>query len=144
MNTLNWVMNTLNWAMNTVFLCCDSCSDTAAWNGDVMCHVTRYCNMIGPHCTVQWYTACIHSSPDPSFFVFAEVGLVCETRLYVPHTNIDIMRKEMGAFLTLLTVSRPVSSWFQYVLVPWRTWRLFRLVFRLHRCVWSAVPLNFP
>ena len=33
-------------------------------NNDVMCHVTKYCNTIGPHCTVWRDKACIHSSPD--------------------------------------------------------------------------------
>ena len=34
--------------------------------------------MIVPHCIVQWDTACIRISPDPS--CFAEVGLACETK----------------------------------------------------------------
>ena len=44
----------------------------------VVCHVTRYCNVIGQHSMVQQDTACILSSPDPSFFL-AEVGLACKT-----------------------------------------------------------------
>ena len=37
-------------------------------NSDIMCVVMRYCNMIGPHHTMQQDTACICSSPDPSLF----------------------------------------------------------------------------
>ena len=40
------------------------------------CNVTRYCNMIGPHCIVWWDMACLCGLPDP----FAEVGLACRTR----------------------------------------------------------------
>ena len=40
-----------------------------------MCHVTRYCNVIGlAQYTVQQHMACI---PGPSLFV--EIGLACET-----------------------------------------------------------------
>ena len=56
--------------------CCSSGKDVALFrcfqdcycysNNDVMCHVTKYCNMIGPHCTVRRDKACIRSSPDPS------------------------------------------------------------------------------
>ena len=34
-----------------------------------MCHVTKYCNVILPHCTVRRDTACIHSSPDSSLLL---------------------------------------------------------------------------
>ena len=45
-----------------------------------MHHVTKYCNMIGVHCTVCQDKACIHSSQTlPSL---AEVGLACETRSF--------------------------------------------------------------
>ena len=43
-----------------------------------MHHVTKYCNVIVPHCTVRRDIACIRISPDPS--LFAEVGLACETK----------------------------------------------------------------
>ena len=36
--------------------------------------VTRYCNVIGPHCMVWWDMATIHCPP-----FFAEVDLACET-----------------------------------------------------------------
>ena len=29
-----------------------------------MCHVTKYCNVIGPHCTMWRDTVSVHSSPD--------------------------------------------------------------------------------
>ena len=38
-------------------------------NSDVMCHVTRYCNVIGQHCTVWRDMACIRSSPVPLPFL---------------------------------------------------------------------------
>ena len=41
-----------------------------------MCHVTKYLNIIGPHCTVWWDMACTHR-PFP---FYAEVGLACKTR----------------------------------------------------------------
>ena len=41
-----------------------------------MYYVTKYCNMIGQHCTVQWDSASVHQTL-PSL---AEVGLVRETR----------------------------------------------------------------
>ena len=44
-----------------------------------MRHVTKYCNVIVPHCTVWQDTACIRSSPDP-LPSLAEVGRACETR----------------------------------------------------------------
>ena len=44
-----------------------------------MCHVTKYCNTIGPHCIVRRDTAVytVHQTL-PSI---AEVGLACETSL---------------------------------------------------------------
>ena len=58
-------------------------------NSDVMCHMTKYCNVIGLHCTVRQDMACIHSSPDPS--LLAEVGLACETTPYnVKYTKLWI------------------------------------------------------
>ena len=44
-------------------------------NSDVIRHVTKYCSVIGPHCTVRRDTACICSSPDPSLFCGSELGL---------------------------------------------------------------------
>ena len=44
-------------------------------NNDVMCHVTKYCNTIGPHCTVRRDKACIRSSPDPSLSCGSGSGL---------------------------------------------------------------------
>ena len=41
----------------------------------IMCHVTTYCNMIGPHRTVQRDMTCICRP----FSFFVEVGLACET-----------------------------------------------------------------
>ena len=67
-------------------------------NGDVICHETRYCNVIGPHWAGWCDKACIHRSPDPSFFV--EEGLACKTNVcviifYVPYWhNICIFIKE--------------------------------------------------
>ena len=40
------------------------------WNDDVMYHVTKYCNVIGAHCTVRRDKACICSSPHPSLVVY--------------------------------------------------------------------------
>ena len=56
-------------------------------NSDVMCHVTRYCNMIGLHHTVRRETACIRSSPDPSFFcgsgsALRDYSYMCNKRSY--------------------------------------------------------------
>ena len=48
-------------------------------NSDVMHHVTKYCNVIGPYCTVQWNTACILTQLTRPFPLFVEVGLACET-----------------------------------------------------------------
>ena len=62
--------------MLTLFRCFQDCYCYS--NSDIMHHVTKYCNMIGPHCTVWQDMACIHSSPDPSH-LFVEVGLACET-----------------------------------------------------------------
>ena len=66
--------------------CCSSGKDVLALfrcfqdcyyysNNDVMCHVTKYCNMIGPHCTLRRDKACIRSSPDPSLFCGSGSGL---------------------------------------------------------------------
>ena len=66
--------------------CCSSGKDVLALfrcfqdcyyysNNDVMCHVTKYCNMIGPHCTVRRDKACIRSSPDPSLSCGSGSGL---------------------------------------------------------------------
>ena len=49
---------------------------TAIATQTMMYYVTKYCNMIGQHCTVPWDTASVHQTL-PSL---AEVGLVCETR----------------------------------------------------------------
>ena len=38
-------------------------------NSDIMCHVTKYCNVIGPHCTLRQNTTCIHSPPDLSLLL---------------------------------------------------------------------------
>ena len=46
-------------------------------NSDVMCHVTKYCNVIGLHCTVQWDTAYIHTLP---VHFLVEMSLVVETK----------------------------------------------------------------
>ena len=35
----------------------------------------KYCNTIGPHCTVRWDMACVHSSPDPSLSCGSGSGL---------------------------------------------------------------------
>ena len=51
-------------------------------NSDVTRHVTEYCNVIGPHCTVQRDTVCICSSPDPSPFYGSESS----SRGYPAHT----------------------------------------------------------
>ena len=40
-----------------------------------MYHVTKYCNMIGPHCTVWQNKACMCSSPDPSLSCGSGSGL---------------------------------------------------------------------
>ena len=40
-----------------------------------MWHVTKYCNVVIPHCTVQWNTTCIQTLP------FLEVGQACEASL---------------------------------------------------------------
>ena len=48
-----------------------------------MHHVTKYCNVIGPHCTGRWDTACIRSSPDPSLLLRKWVWLA---RLSVSRT----------------------------------------------------------
>ena len=37
-----------------------------------MCHMTKYCNVIGPHYKVWRDTACVHGSP-----YLAEVGVAC-------------------------------------------------------------------
>ena len=61
-------------------------------NSDVMCHVTKYCNMIVSHCTVQWDTSCTYAVyQTPSL---AEVGRARETT-YCPRdtTNIDWLTK---------------------------------------------------
>ena len=42
-----------------------------------MCHVTKYCNTIEPHCTVRRDKVCIRSSPDPSLSCGS--GSACET-----------------------------------------------------------------
>ena len=47
-------------------------------NSDIIRHVTKYCNLIVPHCTVRRDTACIRCSPDP-LPSLAEVGRACET-----------------------------------------------------------------
>ena len=44
-----------------------------------MCHVTRYCNLIGPHCTVRRDTACI--AVHQTLPSLVEVGLACKTSL---------------------------------------------------------------
>ena len=50
-------------------------------NSNATCHVTKYCNVVGPYCTVQWNMACIRSSPN---LFTAEVGLAREmTDLHV-------------------------------------------------------------
>ena len=49
-----------------------------------MCHMTKYCNMIGPHCTVRRDTACIYSSPDPSLLLQKWVGLTRLPRFCSP------------------------------------------------------------
>ena len=49
-----------------------------------MCHVTKYCNVIGPHYTVWWDTVCSRSLADPS--LFAEVGLACKAN--TRHTTV--------------------------------------------------------
>ena len=41
-----------------------------------MYHVTKYCNVIVPHCTVQQDTACIPSSPDLSLLLWMWGGLM--------------------------------------------------------------------
>ena len=47
-----------------------------------MCHVTRHCNVIGPHRTVQWDMASIHRYTVQHTLLFlAEVALACETKL---------------------------------------------------------------
>ena len=56
-------------------------------NSDALCHVTRYCNMIGLHHTVRRETACIRSSPDPSFFcgsgsALRDYSYMCNKRCY--------------------------------------------------------------
>ena len=69
-----------------------------------MRHVTKYCNLTVPHCTVRRDTACIRSSPDP-LPSLAEVGRACETNLiplckcivWIPepsgHTGNNLARK---------------------------------------------------
>ena len=48
-------------------------------NSDVMYCVTKYCNVVGLHCTVRRDTACKHCSPDPS--LSCRVDLACKTKL---------------------------------------------------------------
>ena len=52
-------------------------------NTHTMCHVTKYCNVIGPHYNVWWDTSCAHSSLDPSlsFRSGCGLGVACETRV---------------------------------------------------------------
>ena len=44
-------------------------------NNDIMYHVTKYCNVIGLHCTVRRDMACIHSLPDASLSCRSGSGL---------------------------------------------------------------------
>ena len=48
-----------------------------------MCHVEKYCNMIGSHCTVWWDTACMYVVHQTLPF-FVEGGLACKTRHELP------------------------------------------------------------
>ena len=52
-------------------------------------HVTKYCNVIGPHCTVWQDMACIRSSPDPFLLFLAEVGLAHETHVDMHAVGVD-------------------------------------------------------
>ena len=58
-----------------------------------MRHVTNYCNVIVPYCTVWQDMVGIRSSPDPSFF--AEVGLACETTVLANPTTCLLYEKLM-------------------------------------------------
>ena len=58
-----------------------------------MYHVTKYCNVIGAHCTVRRDKACIRSSPDPSLSCGS--GLASETSFYLVsrgHTPFLLLR----------------------------------------------------
>ena len=50
-------------------------------NSDVMCHVTKHCNMIVPHYTVHLAGHGLYSQLTRPFPSFAEVGQACETSL---------------------------------------------------------------
>ena len=69
-------------------------------NSDVMRHVTKYCSVIVPHCTVRWDTACIRSSPDP-FPSLAEVGRACETTSIHVHTAQVVLNASVTHLATL-------------------------------------------
>ena len=70
-----------------------------------MRHVTKYCNVIGPHCTVQWDTAFIHSSPDP-FLFYAEVGLAYASSWEFVHC-LQVLTKTHDGTLTFTTLTLP-------------------------------------
>ena len=60
-----------------------------ATNIDEVHHVTKYCNVIGPHCTVWQDMACIRSSPDPFLLFLAKVGLAHETHVDMHAVGVD-------------------------------------------------------
>ena len=102
--------------------CCSSGKDVLALfrcfqdcyyysNNDGMCHVTKYCNTIGPHCTVRRDKACIRSSPDPSLSCGSGSGLR------------DYSRTWCNFFQT----SRR-NSWWRFVLTCITPWQFLRIL----------------
>ena len=59
-----------------------------------MRHVTKYCNVIVPHCTVRRDTACIRSSPYPSLLLRKWVGLA--------RLDYECGKKEREDFIVLI------------------------------------------
>ena len=76
-----------------------------------MRHVTKYCNVMVPHCTVRRDTACIRSSPDPSLLFRKWVGHCCREILngeQIFHTHSE--KHALGVF-TEKSVPGGMSLW---------------------------------
>ena len=77
-STCSIVAEKLSWLSVAIF------KNIIATQMVMQCHVTRYCNVIGPHYAVWQETTCIHTSPDPSLSCRSECGLRDQHATQVP------------------------------------------------------------
>ena len=94
-----------------------------------MCHVTRHCNVIGPHCMVRWDVTFICGSPDS--FLFVEVGLASKTITAVPDFSSVITTLVIKCCLVSIDrfVNNTVFSFFIVVLPKYGRVNLLKSTF---------------